>query len=159
MNLRIRLAIFAMIALTACLCSLPQATLAHHGRDCKEAKGNLSVVNPNTGTTSGRITQGGKLNGTTQAVFTSGFTSTPEPATFSYTDDFTVTTNRGVLRTHNIGIFDTVTGLFTEIARIDPATSTRDFAGATGVLYINGNTTDGGASFRAEISGEICFED
>ncbi len=69
--------------------------------------------------------------------------STPDPNTFSYNDDFTVTTNHGVLKTHNVGIFDVATGLFSEIARIDPNASTGDFAGATGVLYINGKTADG----------------
>jgi len=45
----------------------------------------------------------------------------------------------------------------TGIARIDPDASTGDFAGATGVLYINAKTTDGGATDQAEIAGEICF--
>lgn len=158
MNLRIRtLATLVMISLTACLFSLPQATLAADDGDCKKAKGNLSVVNNGNGTTSGTITQGGKLNGATQAVFTSALTPTPDPNTFSYTDDFTVTTNGGVLKTRNVSLFDVVTGSFSEIARIDPNASTGDFAGATGVLYINGKTTDGGATFQAEISGEICF--
>jgi hypothetical protein len=49
------------------------------------------------------------------------------------------------------------TGLFSEIARIDSNASTEDFAGATGALYINGKTADGGATFQAEITGEICF--
>jgi hypothetical protein len=59
--------------------------------------------------------------------------------------------------THNVGIFDVVTGVFSAIDRIDPDASTGDFAGATGVLYINGKTTDGGATIQAEITGEICF--
>jgi hypothetical protein len=76
--------------------------------------------------------------------------------TISLTDDFTVTTNQGVLKTHNVGIFDVVLGLFSEIARIDPNASTGASAGATGVLYINGTTDDSGATFQAEITGEIC---
>ncbi len=48
-------------------------------------------------------------------------------------------------------------GVFSDFARIDPNASTGDFAGATGVLYINGRTTDGGATFQAKITGEICF--
>jgi len=47
--------------------------------------------------------------------------------------------------------------LFSAVNRIDPNASTGDFAGATGVLYINGKTTDGGVTFQAEITGEICF--
>jgi hypothetical protein len=49
--------------------------------------------------------------------------------------------------------------VFSAIARIDPDASTGDFAGATGVLYISGKTTDGGATFQGEITGEICFVD
>lgn len=160
MRLKIRtLATLVMIALTACLFSLPQVALADDDEDgsCKEARGNLSVVNNGNGTTSGRIRQGGRLNGTTQAVFTSAFTPTPDPNTFSFTDDLTVTTHRGVLKTHNVGVFDFATGLFSAINRIDPNASTGDFAGATGVLYVNGKTTNGGATFQGEITGEICF--
>ena len=158
MTLRIRtLATLVMISLIACLCFLPQPTLADDDGNCKKAKGNLSVVNNGNGTTSGTITQGGKLNGRTQAIFTSAFTPTPDPNTFSFTDDLTITTRKGVLKTHNVGIFDAATGLFSVINRIDANASTGDFAGATGVLYINGKTTDGGATFQAEITGEICF--
>ncbi len=126
-------------------------------RPCEKAQGNLSVGNNGNGTTSGTITQGGRLNGTTQAMFTSNFTPTPDPNTVSFTDDLTLTTKRGVLKTHNVGIFDLAAGLFSAINRIDPNTSTGGFAGTTGVLYINGKTTDGGATFQAEITGEFCF--
>ena len=145
----------AAIALTACLYS--QAAWAGNHGSCTEARGHLSVVNNGNGTTSGTISQGGRLNGSTQALFTSGLTFTPDPNTFSYTDDFAVTSSGGVLRTRNVGIFDVVAGLFSEIARIDPSASTGRFAGANGVLYINGTTTDGGATFQAEITGEVCY--
>ncbi len=124
---------------------------------CQKVKGNLSGVDNGNGTTSGTITQGGRLNGTVQEVFTSAITPTPDPNAFSLTNDYTVTTHRGVLKTHNVGIFDIALGVFSDFARIDPNASTGDFAGATGVLYINGRTTDGGATFQAKITGEICF--
>ncbi len=127
--------------------------------DCQQVKGIESVVNNGNGTTSGTITEGGKLNGTTQTVFTSAFTPTPEPSTFSFTDDLTLTTNKGILRTHNVTLFDAATGLFTALARIDANTSSGEFAGATGVLYINGKTTDGGATFQGEVTGSMCFAD
>jgi len=156
MNLKIRiLATFALVALTIGLFSSSQSASAFRG--CQKAKGNLSTVNNGNGTRSGTISQGGRLNGTTQAVSTSTFTPTPDPTTFSFTDDLSITTNRGVLQTHNVAIFDAATGLASAIARIDPNTSRGDFEGATGVLYINGKTTDGGATFQAEITGEICF--
>ncbi len=122
---------------------------------CQKVKGNLIAVDNSNGTLSGTITQGGRLNGTTLEVFTSAITPTPDPNAFSLTNDYTVTTRRGVLKTHNVGIFDIALGVFTDFARIDPNASTGDFAGATGVLYINGRATDGGAT--AEITGEICF--
>ncbi len=156
MNVKIRiLATFALVAFAISLFSSSQAASADSF--CKKVRGNLSVVNNGNGTTSGTITQGGKLNGTTQAVFTSVFTPTPDPNTFSFTDDLSITTNHGDLKTHNVGIFDGATGLFSAINRIDPNTSTGNFDGVTGVLYINGKTTDGGATFQAEITGEICF--
>lgn len=145
----------AAIAVAACLCS--QAAWAGDHGSCTQARGHLSVVNNGNGTTSGTISQGGRLNGSTQAIFTSGFTLTPDPNTFSYTDDFAITSSKGVLKASNVGVFDVVAGLFSEIARIDPSASTGRFAGATGVLYVNGTTTDGGATFQAEISGEVCY--
>ena len=151
MRLRIRtLATFASVVLTIGLLSLTQSASAVS--DCKKASGNLSG-----GGGSGTITQGGILNGTTQAVFTSAFSPTPNPTTFSFTDDLTITTDKGVLKTHNVGIFSVAAGVFSAIDRIDPTASTGDFAGATGVLYINGKTPDGGVTIQAEITGEICF--
>jgi hypothetical protein len=144
------LATFALITLTIGL--FPSAQSASAVSDCKQVKGNLTG-----GGGSGTITQGGGLNGTTQAVFTSMFTPTPDPTTFSFTDDLTITTDKGVLKTHNVAIFDVARGVFSAIDRIDPNASTGDFAGATGVLYINGTTIDGGATIQAEITGEICF--
>jgi hypothetical protein len=151
MKLRTRtLATFALVALTIGLSSLPPSASAVS--DCKKVRANLSG-----GGGSGTITQGGILNGTTQGVFTSGFTPTPDATTFSFTDDLTVTTDKGVLKTHNVAIFDVARGVFSAIDRIDPNASMGDFAGATGVLYVNGKTPDGGATIQAEIAGEICF--
>lgn len=157
MNPRIRiLTISALVALTVGLFSTLESVSAVNG--CKKAIGTLNAVN-NGNSATGIITQAGKLNGTTEAVHTSGFTPTSDPTTFSFTDDLTLTTNKGALRTHNVVIFDVARGLFTAIARVDPTASTGDFAGATGVLYLNGKTTDGGATVQAEITGEICFAD
>jgi len=155
MNTRIRLlTICALVALAVGLSSTLQPVAALN--DCKQLIGTLNAVN-NGNSATGIITQAGRLNGTTEAVHTSGFTPTSDSTTFSFTDDLTLTTNKGVLRTHNVVIFDVARGLFTAIARVDPNASTGDFAGATGVLYLNGKTTDGGATVQAEISGEICF--
>lgn len=155
MNIKIRmLATSALAVLAIGLFSSSQSAQAFG--DCHKVRGTLSAVN-NGNSATGIITQGGKLNGTTLAVHTSGFTATSDPTTVSFTDDLSVTTDKGVLITHNVVIFDVAKGLFSAIARIDPVASTGDFAGATGVLYLNGQTTDGGATVQAEITGEICF--
>ncbi len=73
MKLKIRiLATLALVALTIGLFPLAQSASAVS--DCKQAKGNLSVVNNGDGTTSGTMTQAGKRNGTTQTLFTSELT-------------------------------------------------------------------------------------
>jgi hypothetical protein len=158
MNIKIKIAAaFAFVALTIGLFSVSPTVSASRG--CQKVKGSESVVNHGNGTTSGTITQSGQLDGTTQTVFTSAFTPTPDANTFSFTDDLTLTTGKGVLETRNVTIFDAANGVFSAIARIDPNGGTGEFAGATGVLYINGRTTDGGATFQAEITGEICSAD
>lgn len=152
------------VVLTLSLFPLEQSTSAQEqsrsaqsaNRNCRNVEGRLSEVSSANGT-EGRITNGGILNGATQLVYTSGVLPTPDPNTVSYTTDFTVTTNRGVLKTHNVGVFDFALGSFTEIARIDPNASFGRFAGATGVLFTSGKTTDGGATFRSKITGEICL--
>ena len=150
MNVKITiLATFAFVALTTGLSSSPSVQALS---DCQTVKAHNSGVIAVGGT----ITQGGKLNGTNQGVPTSAFTPTPDPHTFSFTDDFTDTTDKGVLKTHNVTLVDTANGVVTAIARIDPNASTGDFAGATGVLYFNAKSTDG-VTFQEEITGEICF--
>ena len=157
MNARTRtfMALVAVV-LALCLVSSEQTTSALSSNNCWNVKGRLNEVSNATGTT-GRITNGGILNGTSQLVYTSGVLPTPDPTTISYTTDFTVTTNRGVLKTHNAGIFEVDTGTFSEIARIDPSASSGIFAGATGVLFTSGKTTDGAATFESRITGQICL--
>ena len=148
--------LITLVAVVLTLCLFPAAQSTSAVSKCRKVKGTLSDVSNVNGTT-GKITNGGILNGTTQLVFTSGVLPTPDPTTFSYTDDFTITTNQGQLKTSNVGIFDAGTGLFSEIGRIDPDASTGRFAGATGVLFTSGQTTDGGATFQSKITGEICL--
>lgn len=152
----------AAIVLTFCLFAFEESASAQEitpstRNNCYNVKGNLrDVINP-TGST-GRITNGGILNGTTELLYTSGVLPTPDPNTFSYTVDFTITTHYGQLKTGNVGIFDGGNGVFSEIGRISPTASTGWFEGATGVLFTNGKTTDGGATFQSKITGEICFD-
>src|SRR5262245_25528277 len=111
------LATIALLALTLGLFSSSRSVLAVS--DCQTVKGIENGVINDTGA-SGVITHGGKLNGTTQNVITSDFTPTPDPNAFSFTDDETITTDKGVLRTHNVTLLDVANGVGSAIARIDP---------------------------------------
>ena len=124
--------------------------------NCRQVKGKLMDLSTLNGVV-GTLTNGGTLNGTYELLNHAGPLSTPDPNTISYTLDFVLTTNQGQLKSSDVGIFDFETGVFSEIARINPSTSTGRFAGATGVLFTSGKTTDGGATFQSEITGEICF--
>lgn len=161
MRLRIKkIATFTLVALTIGLFSSAQTVSA---KGCPAVKANLSVKNNGDGTMSGIITSedSKRLNGTALSVSTSVFTPTPDVTTYSFTDDLTFKSvaAKGILRTHNVGIIDVATGLFSSINRIDPKESEGFFEGAFGVLYINGRTYDGGETFYAEVTGEICYAD
>ncbi len=72
MNLKIRIVVtFALVALTIGLFSSPQSASAVSGG--QKAKGKISIFN--------------NFDGTTQSVFTSTFTPTPDPALFARTED------------------------------------------------------------------------
>jgi hypothetical protein len=158
MKIKIRIAAaLTFAALTLGLFSSSPSVSASRG--CQKVKGNLSVVNNGNGTESGTITQSGRLDGTTLTIFTSNFTPTPDPNAFSLTDDLIVTTNNGVLVTHNVAVVDVASFVFTAVNRLDPSAGTGVFAGATGVIYLNGSSPDGGATGQAEITGEICYAD
>lgn len=161
MRLRIKIvATFALVTLTIGLSSLAQTNAA---KTCPPVKANLSVKNLGDGTMRGIITSDDRkrLNGTAMLVSTGVFTPTPDSTTYSFTDDlvFESVAGKGILRTHNVGIIDVATGLFTSINRIDPKASEGFFEGAFGVLYIHGRTFDGGETFNAEVTAEICYAD
>lgn len=126
--------------------------------NCKQAKGKWIDVYPGSGNaTSGTITRGGILNGTTETVYTSAAFPTPVATTVSYTADTTITTTHGQLKTSNVYLYDFATGLFTVLGRINPDTSTGRFGGATGVLFFSGKTIGNGFTYQAGITGEICL--
>jgi hypothetical protein len=63
------------------------------------------------------------------------------------------------LKTSNVYVYNFVTGLWTAMGRIDADMSTGRFAGATGVLYFNGETIGvlPNQSYPSAITGEIWF--
>ena len=124
--------------------------------NCKEVKGQLLDVFT-AGAFSGTITNAGDLDGTSTETFT-GSAPTPVPTVFSFSTDFTLTTHEGQLKASWVNLFDNATGLFTVMALINPTASTGRFAGAAGVLYINGKTVSFTPfTVAGELTGQICY--
>jgi hypothetical protein len=73
----------------------------------------------------------------------------------------TLTTKYGVVKARVVNLFNFATGIWTSIATIDPTTSTRRFAGATGTLwYPNGTTValaDGSQVYPSDVTGQLCL--
>ena len=127
--------------------------------DCKQVKGqHVDVYDGVTNTSAGTITNGGRLNGTTLTVFIGrGALPTPDPTTVTFTGDETITTNHGELKVYNVYLVN-FAGPAAILGRINPATSTGIFAGATGVLYFAGKVISFSPfTVQEEITGEICF--
>jgi hypothetical protein len=126
---------------------------------CRQARGNWFDSLNSTGGTTGIITRGGILNGTTDTVFDPAFVFTPDPNVVSYIAELTITTKHGQLKASNVYIYNFVTGLWTAMGRINADLSTGRFAGATGVLYFNGETVGvpPDQSYPSTITGKICF--
>ena len=111
--------------------------------------------------TAGTITRGGFLDGTTSftALATAEGAGLPggiEPlSTLSYTGILEVAAAHGTLTLSDVGVLDPETGVFSELDRITDGTG--KFEGASGVLFIYGNTTAGGTGFIGTIKGEVCL--
>ena len=140
------------------LVALQQTTSAEN--ECKKAKGNLvEAFDPRNNTTTGTLSDGGWLDGTTAAVFNSGAFPTPVPTEVTFTSTFTLTTNHGQLNGSRIYLLDLATGQGTAMVKIDPTTSTGVFAGATGVLFFGliKSTTVAVGPYYEVVSGQVCF--
>jgi hypothetical protein len=150
MNAKTRKRMMLVAVLIFCLCSFEQPVSAQS--KCHKVTG--TAIDTIAG---GTLTQAGILNGTTQFGFTSGFLPAPVATAVSFTADYTVTTHKGVLKTHSVYIYDFARRLAAAISQIDPVASTGVFAGATGTLYFNSQSTDGGVTVQSDIAGEICL--
>lgn len=144
-----------LMALVLSLVFFVQSTSSQSANNCLSVVGRFSDVTSG-GSTTGTVVNGGILNGTSETVFTPGFIFTADPTTISLTGDYTLTTNRGAVKTHNVYIFDFANRLGSAIYRIDPSQSTGIFAGASGALYANGKAVDP-VTVEGDIRGEICF--
>lgn len=129
--------------------------------NCQQAKGNLVEVFPGGDTTTGTLTNGGWLNGTTVVVFPPGAPlPTPDPTAITFISTFTLTTIHGQLKGNRLYVLDFVTGQGTTMMKIDPAASTGIFAGATGVLFTNHIKSSIGPlphTFYSVVEGQVCF--
>jgi hypothetical protein len=127
--------------------------------NCKEAKGNLVDIYSGGPTTSGTLTNGGWLNGTTLTVYSPAFVITPNPNVVAYTGEMTISTNQGQLKIANVYLYNFVTGQGTALGNIDPAASTGMFAGAKGVIFLNltATTGSGPVNYLESVSGQVCF--
>jgi hypothetical protein len=144
-------ALFALSLFSLSECALGES-------NCKEAKGDAVVMAVGAGPASGPITNGGDLNGTFTDVFKGSGFPTPDLTTVSFVGDVTITTNQGQLKASAVHLFDFSNGVVTSQARIDPATSTGRFAGATGFLFFSGvGTGTTTLTTRLEISGQVCY--
>jgi hypothetical protein len=137
---------------------LPQRSLAEN--NCKEVKGkSVEAFNPASNAATGNITDGGWLDGTTVSAFNSQGVATHDPTEFNFTSTFTLTTDQGQLKGSRNFILDLVTGQGVSMVKIDPATSTGIFAGATGVLFLNllKSTTVTVGPYYEVVGGQVCF--
>ena len=80
----------AAIAIMALI--IPTRWALAEGNKCNDVSADRSAT---AATTTGTITHGGILNGTTADLFTSSLMATPEPKTFSFTDTLAITSKRG----------------------------------------------------------------
>ena len=157
MNAKTRTVTTLAAALFA-FCLFSPARTASAQSNCRKVKASaVDVTDANdSNLATGRITRGGILNGTTETVFSPVVIFTPDPTTVSFIGDSTFTTRLGLLKTHNVYIFDIVRGVGTGLYRVDPSASTGIFAGATGLLYINGKST-APRTVESSLTGEICL--
>ena len=153
------------VTIRAVLLGVSLFSAAWGQNNCKQAKGDTVQVAVGPAPSSGAVTNGGDLNGTLTDVFVF---ANPSPILFSFAGgamvvfagDVTITTNQGRLKASAVHIVDQSNGVGSVQARINPATSTGRFAGASGFLFLNGVTTNTNPlsfTIQLEITGQICY--
>ncbi len=111
--------------------------------------------------TAGEITRGGLLNGTTEftalgIAVAAGMPGIEPDTTLSYHGVLTITTKHGTLEISDVGVFDQVTGVFSELDRV--VSGTGRFETASGTLFIYGDAFADGSGFTGSIAGEVCLD-
>ena len=111
--------------------------------------------------TTGTITDGGLLDGTTSFVALADASSAGMPgvepaANLSYSGQLTIVARRGTLVTNDLGVLDAAHLAFTEMER--PSSGTGVFANpGNSVFFISGSIVDNGQGFQGDLSGIACF--
>ena len=110
--------------------------------------------------TTGEITGGGILNGETRFTALSiapaaGMTGIEPDSTLSYHGVLEVTNEHGMLIIRDVGVFDQVVGVYSEVDRISGGVGR--FENARGTLFISGNAFPDGSGFDGEVRGQICL--
>jgi len=141
----------------ACLFCLSQPLLAQS--NCIQVKATLvDVCVAGAPNCAGTISQGGILTGTSTTVFSTAVNPTPDPNTLSFANEWTDTTVQGQLKVRIVNLFNVATGVTSGFGNIDGNSSTGRFAGATGVIFINGQAINNTPfTVKLDISGEICL--
>jgi hypothetical protein len=144
--------------LTLSLLCIERPALAQS--NCKEAKGNFVESFDGVSTSTGTLTNGGWLDGTTVSVFNSPGLPTPDPTVVTFASTFTLTTHQGQLKGSNrLYLLDLVRGVGVSMVKIDPVASTGIFAGASGVLFLDllKSTTVAVGPYYEVVGGQVCF--
>lgn len=110
--------------------------------------------------TAGQISGGGILNGETRftaqgIAAAAGMTGIEPDSTLSYHGVLEIITQHGVLYMRDVGVFDQVIGVYSEVDRITAGIGR--FENARGTLFIHGNAFTDGSGFDGEIRGQICL--
>jgi hypothetical protein len=129
--------------------------------NCRHTQGKLvEVYDAEKKTAFGKLRNSGWLDGTTASVDSSAAFPTADLSKVSFSNALTLTTAHGQLKGKSLFIFDVITGLGTGISDIDGSASTGIFAGATGVLFVNGFRADTVAQgpYYSMVYARVCFE-
>jgi hypothetical protein len=83
-----------------------------------------------------------------------GFPSIEPETTLGYVGDRLIETKHGDLTLRFTGVFDTLRGEFSELARV--VSGTGKFEDATGTYYLTGRSNAAGNEFVGDITRTIC---
>lgn len=90
----------------------------------------------------------------TNAAYSAGMPDTEAQSTLSYTGELEVRDRWGTITFKDVGLNDSASAVFSEIARVSSATGV--YKGYSGTLHITGHSEEGGLRFQGEVRGKLC---